>query len=383
MKRRSRLASLWIFLLALPATAATASRIYVLNNYSDYVDVIDPVTNKVVQKIHGIPGAHGAAFSPDGTRAYITSETQNMMYEVDTTQGTILRKLALTRRPFEVDGNTFPLGTANLPTITRDGSKLFVCLNGYRDNYGIMHSNRAGFVDIVDTKSFQITKTLPQEAGMHDCYTTPDGKYVIASSVGGKVMKVFDAKTDKEIWKLNLDKGFTTTAQELNPDGSTWRLFSDLADFRGFSVIDFASGKEVARIQLPDEPKALMPEKLRRRNRLPTHGDEVAPDGKTLWVVSRAANGVFIYSLPELKLMKFVATPRLKGVPITAEVGDGSDPGWITFSHDGKTAYVPNAAAGTVSAIDARTMKIVAEIPVGEQPDHVFTLILPDKQKPK
>jgi YVTN family beta-propeller protein len=303
------------------------------------------------------------------------------MYEVDTKTAKVVRQLPLSRKEIEVEGNKFQLGTANVPTITKDGSKIFVCVNGYRDNFGIMHSNRGGFLDIVDTKSLKLTKEIPQENGLHDCYTTPDGKYIIGSSVGGKILSVFDANTGDKAWDISLDKGFTTTAQELNPDGSTRRLFSNLTDFRGFAVIDFATHKEVARVALPDDPKVLMPEKVRRRNRMPTHGNEITPDGKQLWVVSRGANGVFIYSLPNLKLQKFIATPRMKGAPLTAETGDGGDPGWISFSHEGKTAYVPNAAVNSVSAIDTKTMKIIAEIPVGEQPDHVFTLVLPDSKR--
>jgi virginiamycin B lyase len=362
--------SLWLALSAsnrimkIAPLSAASSRIYVLNNQGTTVDVIDPATNKVVQKIEGIPDAHGATFSPDGSRAYITSESENELYEVDTKAGRVLRKLQMSD------------GTANVPTITKDGSRIFVCVNGVRDAYGIMQSQKGGFVDIVDTKSFQKVKSVHRKGGMHDCYTTPDGQYIIASSLGGKFLEVWDVKTEQPLWEVNFDKGVTTTAQEVGADGSTRRLFSNLSDFRGFAVIDFASHKEVARIQLPDKPSGIvLPETLSRRNHIPTHGNEVSPDGKTLWVVSRGANGVFVYSLPDLKVVQFIATPRVKG---GAENKNGGDPGWIAFTHDGRMAYVANAAANSVSAIDAKTMRVVAEIPVGEQPDHVFTLVIPD-----
>ena len=365
MRRVYRLSYLWTFILTLPLAAAS-SRIYVLNNQDTVVDVIDPASNKVVQKIGGIPDAHGATFSPDGSRAYITSESENILYEVDTRTGKILRKLEMSK------------GTANMATITNDGSHIYVCVNGVRDAYGIMQSQRGGFVDIVDTKSFQKTKSLPQKGGMHDCYTTPDGKYVIASSLGGHFLEVIDVNSEEPVWEVDFDKGVTTTAQEVAPNGSTRRLFSNLSDFRGFAVIDFAAHKEVDRIQLPNQPSGVvLGEKLARRNHIPTHGNEVSPDGKTLWVVCRGANGVFVYSLPDLKVLKFIPTPRVKGAPVNA---NGGDPGWIAFTADGKTVYVANAAANSVSAIDANTMNVVAEIPVGEQPDHVFTLVLPDKQ---
>jgi YVTN family beta-propeller protein len=356
-----------MLLLAMPVSAAS-SRIYVLNIEGASVDVIDPATNKVVQRIEGIPHPHGVAFSPDGSRAYFTSESENALFEVNTKTGKVLRKVGMSP------------GTANVPTITKDGSRVFVCVNGVRDAYGIMQSQKGGYVDIVDTKTFAKVKGLPRKGGMHDCYTTPDGKYVLASSLGGKFLEVWDAKTEQPLWEVSFDKGVTTSAQELGPDGSTRRVFSNLSDFRGFAVIDMAEGKEVARIQLPDEASGvLLGEKLRRRNHIPTHGSDVSPDGKTLWVVSRGSNGAFVYSLPQLEVVGFIAVPRLKDAPANE---NGSDPGWITFTPDGKTAYISNAAANTVSAIDTKTMKVVAEIPVGEQPDHVWTLVLPGDKPP-
>jgi YVTN family beta-propeller protein len=356
-----------MLLATVPASAAT-SRIYVLNNHKGAtVDVIDTATNKVIQRIEGIDDAHGATFSPDGTRAYITSESENELFEVDTATGKVLRKLEMSD------------GTANVPAITKDGSRIFVCVNAVRDAYGIMQSQKGGYIDIVDTKTFRKVKSVRRKGGMHDCYATPDGKYIIASSLGGKFLEVWDVQREEPIWEVNFDKGVTTTAQEIGADGSTRRLFSDLSDFRGFAVIDFAARKEVGRVQLPDEPSGvLLGAKLERRNHIPTHGNEVAPDGKTLWVVSRGANGVFVHSLPDLKVTKFIATPRVKGAPAKT---NGADPGWITFSHDGRFAYVSNAAANSVSVIDAKAMTVVSEIAVGEQPDHVFTLVIPDRKQ--
>jgi YVTN family beta-propeller protein len=356
----SRLSVLWI-LLAMPLAAST-SRIYVLNNGGSTVDVIDATTNKVLQKIEGIPNSHGVTFSPDGSRAYITSETENALYSVDTKSAKILKKIVLSP------------GSANLPAITKDGKRLFVCLNGMRDEHGNMLSDRGGAVDIVDVNTFQKIKNFPMKGGMHDCYTTPDGKYVIAGSLGGKFFVVFDVQTEQPAWEMDFDKGVATIAIETGAGGSTRRLFVMLNNFRGFAVVDFATHKEVARISLPDEPNGfLLGKELERRNVTPTHGCAIAPDSKTLWVGSRGSNGVFVYSLPDLKVLGYVPTPKLKGAQ---HPEDGGDPGWLTFSGDGKTVYVANAAINSVTAIDAKTRKVVVDIPVGEQPDHVETLVL-------
>src|SRR5438876_10850955 len=65
--------ALLLTLCALPAAAETA-RIYVTNSAGDSIHVIDPATQKVVQVIEGIEGAHGIDFSPDGRRVYVSTE---------------------------------------------------------------------------------------------------------------------------------------------------------------------------------------------------------------------------------------------------------------------------------------------------------------------
>jgi YVTN family beta-propeller protein len=356
-----RLGYLWI-LLAIPAAAGT-TRIYVLNDGGTTVDVIDAATNKIVQTIEGIASPNGVVFSPDRRRAYITSETEDVIYAVDTKTGKIINKAALSP------------GSADLPAITKDGSRIFVCINGVRDDKGNMLSDRGGVVDIVDTKSFEKIKTLPFKGGMHDCYTTPDGKYVVAGSMGGKYFSVIDPETDQQVWDMHFDKGVLNVAFEVGPDGSTRRLIVPLNDFRGFAVVDFATHKEITRIKLPDQPSGfLLGKKLERRNITPTHGVVIAPDGKTVWVASRGSNAVFRFSLPDFKMLGYVPSPTLEGAQHPV---DGGDPGWLTITPDGKTVYVANAAVNSVSAIDVKTMKEVARIPVGKQPDHVESLVLP------
>jgi YVTN family beta-propeller protein len=135
--------------------------------------------------------------------------------------------------------------------------------------------------------------------------------------------------------------------------------------------VDFAKHEEVARIKLPDEPGGF--ESKPGSSGL-CHGIGIAPDGKTLWVASRPANSVFAYSLPELKLLGHVFMPELKR---PGKAPGGGSPQWLTFTPDSKTVYVSLRALRSVSAIDVKTMKVVANIPVGEAPDRISTMVLP------
>ena len=66
-----------------------------------------------------------------------------------------------------------------------------------------------------------------------------------------------------------------------------------------------------------------------------------------------------------------VALPDLR-LPGRAPIG--ALPNWTTFTPDSRYLYVANSAINSVSVIDAKTMKVVANIPVGQVPKRIGTL---------
>jgi len=160
-------------------------------------------------------------------------------------------------------------------------------------------------------------------------------------------------------------------AFEANADGSTRRIFVQLSNLNGFAVVDFAKHSEVARITLPNEPGGFGI--AEGRVNTPAHGIGVAPDGKSLWVNSSLANAVFEYSLPDLELLGHTSLPLI--YPL-GHAPTGSVPEWVTFTPDSQQVYISNSGGRSVSAIDTKTLKLMAVIPVGEVPKRINTLIL-------
>jgi YVTN family beta-propeller protein len=330
----------------LPASASNV-RIYVTNSAGDSIHVVDPATNKVVQVIKGIEAPHGINFSPDGSRVYVSNESDSTLDVVDQKSGKLLRKVKLSGHPNNI-------------AVTKDGGRVVV---------GIAQA--PGALDIVDTKTLTVTKSVPVHGRLHNVYVTPDSKYVITGSVANKILTVIDLKTEAPVWEIQFEAGVRPMTIEAGPDGATRRIFVQLSNLHGFAVVDFAQRKEVARIKLPDQPSGYGIQEGRQDT--PSHGIAIAPDGKTLWVTSVLANGVFAYSLPDLKLAGFVALPAEK---LANRDPIGALPDWITFTPDSRTLYVSNSGSRSVSAIDAATRKVVATIPVGEVPKRLNTLVL-------
>lgn len=314
--------------------AASSVRVYQTNSAGDDVQVIDPISNKVVLKVTGIEVPHGVGFSPDGRRAYISCESENTLWATDTKTGKLIAKAPLSGHPNNI-------------SVSKDGKYVFVAI-----------AVAPGAVDVIDTAAMKNVKSIPVKGAVHNTYVTPDGKFVIAGSVAGKMLTVIDETTLQPVWEHPFDLGVRPIAFERAADGSTSRLFVQLSAFNGFAVLDFKTHEETARIKFPEEYKGGHAE-----GGAPSHGIGVTPDNKTLWADSSIAQGVFIYSLPDLKLQGLVKT--------------GEVPDWITFTPDGKMIYIANSGSNSVSAIDTVTRKEVARIPVGEVPKRNGTVVVP------
>jgi YVTN family beta-propeller protein len=319
---------------ARPAVAAKV-RIVQTNSAGDSIHIIDPATNAVIGQIAGIEVNHGVAASPDGSRLYVTNEADSTVDVVDGRTLRVTNKIALSGHPNNI-------------AAAKDGRRVYVAI-----------LEGAGAVDVIDTAALRRVKSIPIKGAVHNTYVTPDGKFVVAGSIVGKTLTVIDAVTEEPAWSMEFDRGVRPMAFEPDATGSTKRIFVQLSDYNGFAVVDFATHKEVTRIELPKIAAGKTPV-LEGGNA--SHGIAVTSDGKALIVNSRLNSAIYKYSLPDLKLLG------------TADVGRAPD--WVTLTPDGKTAYVANAGSNSVSVVDLATMKEIARIPVGEVPKRNITALL-------
>ncbi len=342
-------AGIALCILSAKAAPNKVVRILQTNSAGDNVDIIDPATNKVVGVINGIEVNHGVAASPDGTRIYVSDEAMSTLDVADAKTFEVTKRIPLSGHPNNI-------------TVTPDGSKVYVAIR-----------QEPGAVDVIDTHSLQKVKTIPTHGGIHNPYTTPDGKFVVAGSISAKLINVIDTATDTIAWTLQMDRGVRPMAISANPDGSTKDIFVQMSDFNGFAVVDFATHKEIKRIQNPALPPGRLPVPVGATPDHPgqsaqggsdaSHGMVITPDGKTLVVDSRLNDAIYLYSLPDVKLAGTVFLT-------------GKGAAWVTVTPDGKMAYVANAVTNDVSAVDLKAMKEVARIPVGYVPKRNATGLL-------
>jgi len=331
------LAALALLVFTLPLTAASsgAVRIIQTNSAGDSVHIIDAATNKVIAEIPGIERAHGAQASPDGHWMWISNEADNTVDVIDSRTMKVTKKIPLSGHP-------------NNLAITPDGRKLYVAI-----------AQAPGSVDVIDAAKQAKVKTISVHGGVHNTYVTPDGKYAVAGMIGARNITVIDTKTDMPVWSHYFDLGVRPIAFDTNADGSTRRAYVQLTDYNGFAVLDFDTQKEVARIKYPDVDK-----KTEGHGGNTAHGIAVTPDNKTLVANSSINSVVYVYSIPDLKLL--------------GQANVGHSPNWITLTPDGKFAYISLAGANSVAVLDIKAVKVVTEIKTGGQvPKRNATIVMP------
>ena len=334
-------------------------RLVQTNFAGDAVSIIDPATNKVVGEIPGIEMAHGISVAKDNSRIYVAQESTASLLVVDG------KTLQITKR--------IPLsGSPNLVQLTPDGKRMYVSINLRWDvvsNFPQLQAEPSGGIDIIDVASLEKIKTIPIPGGIHDLYLTPDGKYVVAGanrneipackcgiSEPGNVGYVIDAKNNEIAWTWSMKPASSPMAISKKPDGSTDKIYAQ-GEGHGFRVIDFDTHVVSSLIKLPDIAPAL-------QNRGGSHGIGITSDQKTLLVNSGKNSAVYAYSLPDLKL--------LGGASLS---GKGAN--WLTINPDDKTVYVANPEANNVSVVDIATMKETAVIPVGFAPSRNTMWVAP------
>jgi hypothetical protein len=108
----------------------------------------------------------------------------------------------------------------------------------------------------------------------------------------------------------------------------------------GFEVGDLTTGKALHRVEVQGYKQGPI-----KRHGCPSHGIGLTPDEKELWI-SDAAN---------MHMHVFDATAMPPGQVASIQLRD--EPGWVTFSLDGKFAY-----PSTGEVIDTATKRVIATL---------------------
>ena len=307
---------------------SSRDRVYLSDQASNTVSVIDPSSNKLLGVIRLgdlTPGnlsplykgqllVHGMGFSPDGKTLLAVSIGSNSVTFIDTATNTVRHTSYVGRSPHEA-------------MFTRDGKEVWVTVRG------------EDYVQVLDAKTYQPKQRIAVPNGPGMTIFSPDGKYAYVVSSFTPQTVVVDTRTHEIVGRIEQASPFSPDVAA-TPDGK--QLWFTLKDIGKTQVVD--ARPPFARIALLDTGPITNHVNFAR-----------TPKGQFAYVTVGGLNVVKVFTTD--------TSPQL-----VATIPTGPLPHGIWPSGDGTRMYVGLENGNAVTAIDTGTHTVVATVASGQSP---------------
>jgi len=304
-----------------PSLANLEPRVYVPDENSGDVTVIDPATYKVIDRFKtGLSPEH---ITPDWdlSRLLVSNMSSSTLTVLDPTSG----------RP---KGGTISVTTPYDLYYTPDGSRTVV-VNDYINPLNVKLNGLYFF----DRKTWkQLGWVNIPWMGADDLDMSADGHFLLVScEYSGMVARV-DTRSMKITSSTRV--GGLPRDVRLAPDGRHFLVTNE--SLAGVSVIDGATMRVTRFIKTASG----------------AHGLEFSRDLSKVYVNNRAAGSISVVDLASLKV---VATWKI-----------GGSPDEMVLTPDGYELWIANRYQNTATVVDAATGRVTHTIPVGASPHGIL-----------
>lgn len=194
---------------------------------------------------------------------------------------------------------------------------------------------------IVDAVSGDVLAKITPNSGAHNTVYGADGSRVYLAGLHSKLLTIAETKTHTS----NTAVGpFSQSIRPFTVNASQTFCFCCVNDLLGFEVGDIKSGKMIHRVTVPGFEKGPV-----KRHGCPSHGVGLTPDEREVCVCDGTNNRVHIFDVSKMSATlapKYLASIELR-----------DQPGWVTFSLDGRLAY-----PSTGDVVDVKSRKVIAQL---------------------
>jgi DNA-binding beta-propeller fold protein YncE len=216
-------------------------------------------------------------------------------------------------------------GGCDRMSMTPDGKQLYVpSLEGPHWN-------------VVDAATGDVLAKVETGSGAHNTVCGLDGKRVYLAGLHSPLLSVLDTKARKVVRTVG---PFAAPIRPFTVNGAQTLCFVNVNGLLGFEVGDLETGKKLYRVEVEGFRSGLT-----KRHGCPSHGIGLTPDEREVWVCDAFNSRVHVFDAT-VKPPKQVASVALR-----------EQPGWVTFSLDGRYAY-----PSTGEVIDTKTRKVVSAL---------------------
>jgi DNA-binding beta-propeller fold protein YncE len=217
-----------------------------------------------------------------------------------------------------------PNGTDRM-SITPDGKTIYVP-SFEKDTWNVIDAATGNLVTSIETKS-----------GAHNTVVSRDGSRMYLGGLKSPILFVADAKTHQILDRVG---PFAGAIRPFTVNGKRTRAYICVNECLGFEIGDLTTSKKLHRVEVQGVEKGPV-----KRHGCPSHGIGLTPDEKEVWVVDAFNQKVHVFD-------NTVEPPKQR-----ESIAVREEPGWITFSLDGKLAW-----PSTGEIIDTATKKIVTAL---------------------
>ena len=207
-------------------------------------------------------------------------------------------------------------------SITPDGKTLYVPTME-KDHWNVVDAKTGDLITRIETKS-----------RAHNTVVSLDGMRMYLAGISSPLLSVADTKTHKIVQKVG-PFGAGIRPFTVNADRSL--VYVNVNELLGFEIGDLKTGKLLHRVVV----EGFKPGKVKRHG-CPSHGVGLTPDETEVWICDAANSSMHVFD-------NTVMPPRQ-----IASIKVREQPGWITFSRDGRFAW-----PSTGDVIDVKSKKIV------------------------
>ncbi|HTM52248.1 MAG TPA: hypothetical protein VL285_26310 [Bryobacteraceae bacterium] len=288
------------------AASPQLGRLYVTSYRGDELICLDLADDSVRWRKKYGKYADSMAITPDGKTMYLPFRDEDSWWVINAEDGAVITKIEIGRgKQYPVD-NIASIGPHNT-WINEAGSRVY------------MEVLTLPWIFIADTSTNKVIgKIGPFSKGVRPFAISADEKYAYAN---------VDALLGFELGAVR--------------SGGEWggRMLHRVEAHTPKTRLE----------ELPNPP-------ARKPHSTPSHGVNIRPDQKEVWVVDGVYGYVYAYDVTRMP-PKFVA-----GVPLYKDPKEQPHPGWVSFSIDGRYAYPDGGVV-----IDTKTKKVAARIPTSEK----------------
>jgi len=316
-------------------STARGVRVFVTNEESGDLSVIDPVTQSVVATAMLGKRPRGIKVSPDRKSLYVAlSGSPNAGPGID--RGSLPPPDRAADGVGEIDAET--LAIKRIIHAGIDPEQLDVSADGTRLYVANEDSAQLTVVDVPSGRTIATVRVGDEPEGVA---LRPDGKVVYVTSEAEGEVFVIDTSTNTLLTKIAV--GHRPRGIAFLPDGS--RAYVTLENDGAITVIDAIRHRFVQLVPFEAPGRTPKPRPM---------GIAVRPDGAAIYVTSGSFGKLFFFN---------PATNQPIG-----SLTVGLRPWGVALMPDGRTAYTANGPSNDVSVVDLQTHAVLKKIRVGDRP---------------